>query len=154
MTEETLETLRNSIMVTIDNIIDIEKRLAEQDNRLNIISDALVNVNKNLRQRLEKLEEENKAMKEMIIALTTKYAIDSYEHSPDQPPQPREDKNLPCPHLRPSWKMCPHCIGINNSVQLPNQKRTSYCKYVDGYCLKLKELNEELEKQPPKQREK
>lgn len=24
-----------------------------------------------------------------------------------------EEQNLPCPHARPSWKMCPWCLGIN-----------------------------------------
>jgi len=22
-------------------------------------------------------------------------------------------KKLPCPHARPHWSMCPHCLGIN-----------------------------------------
>lgn len=25
---------------------------------------------------------------------------------------PRFFENLPCPHSRPSWKMCPHCLGL------------------------------------------
>jgi len=27
-------------------------------------------------------------------------------------------KQLPCPHGRPSWKMCPHCLGLNKDVRL------------------------------------
>lgn len=23
---------------------------------------------------------------------------------------------MPCPHARPDWRMCPHCLGINNPL--------------------------------------
>jgi len=27
---------------------------------------------------------------------------------------PEELIDLPCPHSRPSWRMCPHCNGVND----------------------------------------
>lgn len=24
-----------------------------------------------------------------------------------------EMEGPPCPHARPSWRMCPHCLGVN-----------------------------------------
>jgi hypothetical protein len=28
-----------------------------------------------------------------------------------------ESDQLPCPHGRPTWRMCPHCMGLNQSPQ-------------------------------------
>ncbi len=28
--------------------------------------------------------------------------------------------NLPCPHARPSWRDCPHCLGVNAAARLPS----------------------------------
>ena len=27
------------------------------------------------------------------------------------------EEPLPCPHMRPSWEMCPHCLGVNERVE-------------------------------------
>ena len=40
------------------------------------------------------------------------------------PPQQGE-KELPCPHARASWKMCPHCLGINDYSALPETVTTT-----------------------------
>lgn len=34
-----------------------------------------------------------------------------------------KEKNLPCPHARPSWKMCPHCLGINQPYTSTAEKK-------------------------------
>jgi hypothetical protein len=28
-----------------------------------------------------------------------------------------QEANLPCPHSRPSWRMCPHCNGSNDAAR-------------------------------------
>jgi hypothetical protein len=33
------------------------------------------------------------------------------------PPQtPTDIESLPCPHARPTWRMCPWCLGINGDL--------------------------------------
>ena len=29
----------------------------------------------------------------------------------------RMEPQLPCPHSRPSWKQCPHCLGVNDAAK-------------------------------------
>lgn len=34
-------------------------------------------------------------------------------------PDPQNPHNLPCPHARPDWRMCPWCLGINEPQKEP-----------------------------------
>ena len=39
-----------------------------------------------------------------------------------------ETDRLPCPHGRPSWHSCPHCLGINRLPQPPRERRYSFTR--------------------------